>query len=166
LSPIKVYRFGNKIYCKKLNPVIKKILMRLYHVLDVIIIGFCFNSYIPVQCTIGKRLKLPHPYGVIIHNEAIIGDNVVILHQVTIGGAWGPYESIKPIVGSRAPIIGNNVVIGAGAKIVGAVTIGEHSYIGSNSVVTKDIPPYSVVVGIPAKVIKDISDLKHKVVSQ
>lgn len=96
---------------------------------------------IPLNCTIGGGLLLPHPNEVVIHPEAIIGPNCLIFQQVTIGS----------VEGSRAPIIGGHVDIGAGAKILGTVNIGDNVLIGANSVVLNDIKDDVTVVGIPAK---------------
>jgi serine O-acetyltransferase len=96
---------------------------------------------IPLNCTIGGGLLLPHPNGVVIHPDAIIGPNCLIFQQVTIGS----------VEGSRAPIIGGHVDIGAGAKILGTVNIGDNVLIGANSVVLNDIKDNVTVVGIPAK---------------
>ena len=96
---------------------------------------------------IGRRFFIDHGMGVVIGETAEIGDDVTIYHQVTLGGT-----STKK--GRRHPTIGNNVVIGAGAKILGPVKIGDNCKIGANSVVIKDVPPNSTVVGIPGKVVK------------
>jgi serine O-acetyltransferase len=96
---------------------------------------------------IGRRFFIDHGMGVVIGETAEIGDDVTIYHQVTLGGT-----STKK--GKRHPTIGNNVVIGAGAKILGPVKIGDNCKIGANSVVIKDVPPNSTVVGIPGKVVK------------
>ncbi|WP_163328358.1 serine O-acetyltransferase [Desulfurobacterium thermolithotrophum] len=96
---------------------------------------------------IGKRFFIDHGMGVVIGETTEIGDDVTIYHQVTLGGT-----STKK--GKRHPTIGNNVVIGAGAKVLGPVKIGDNCKIGANSVVVKDVPPNSTVVGIPGKVIR------------
>ena len=94
---------------------------------------------------IGKRFFIDHGMGVVIGETAEIGDDVTIYHGVTLGGV-----SLEK--GKRHPTIENSVVIGAGAKILGAITIGECSRIGANAVVVNDVPPDSVVVGIPGHV--------------
>ena len=94
---------------------------------------------------IGKRLFIDHGIGVIIGETTIIGDDVVIFHGVTLGGT-GKEK------GKRHPTIGNNVIIGCGAKVLGNIIIGDNAKIGANSVVLKDIPINSTVVGIPGKV--------------
>ncbi|WP_183243577.1 DapH/DapD/GlmU-related protein [Anoxybacillus mongoliensis] len=99
--------------------------------------------------TIGENLIIAHGgNGVVIHPDAIIGNNVTIFHQVTIG--INPGELGKS---TKAPIIGDNVFIGVGAKIIGDVKIGDNVKIGANAVVVKNIPANSTVVGNPAKII-------------
>lgn len=95
---------------------------------------------------IGKRLFIDHGLGVVIGETAEIGDNVTLYHGVTLGGT-----SLNK--GKRHPTLGNHVVVGAGAKILGAITIGEKSRIGANAVVVKDVPPNSVVVGVPGQIV-------------
>ncbi|WP_433944255.1 serine O-acetyltransferase EpsC [Paenibacillus sp. SN-8-1] len=97
--------------------------------------------------TIGNRLFIDHGMGVVIGETCEIGDDVVIYQGVTLGGS-GKEK------GKRHPTIGNNVVIGSGAKILGSFTVGAQSNIGANSVVLKEVPPNSTVVGIPGKVVK------------
>ena len=96
---------------------------------------------------IGKRFFIDHGIGVVIGETAIIGDDVLLYQGVTLGGTG--LEK-----GKRHPTIGNNVVIGAGAKVLGNITIGDNSYIGANAVVVKDIPPNSTVVGVPGRITK------------
>ena len=96
---------------------------------------------------IGQGFFIDHGMGVVIGETAIIGDNVLLYQGVTLGGTG--LEK-----GKRHPTIGSNVVIGAGAKVLGNITIGDNSYIGANSVVIKDVPPNSTVVGIPGKITK------------
>jgi serine O-acetyltransferase len=96
---------------------------------------------------IGRRFFIDHGMGVVIGETAEIGDDVTIYHQVTLGGT-------STRKGKRHPTIGNNVVIGAGAKILGPVKVGDNCKIGANSVVIRDVPPNSTVVGVPGKVVK------------
>jgi serine O-acetyltransferase len=96
---------------------------------------------------IGKRLFIDHGMGVVIGETSIIGDNVLIYQGVTLGGTG-------LVKGKRHPTIGNNVVIGAGANILGDITIGDNSYVGANAVVIKDVPPNSTVVGVPGRITK------------
>jgi serine O-acetyltransferase len=96
---------------------------------------------------IGQGLFIDHGYGVVIGETAIIGDNVTLYQGVTLGGTGKEH-------GKRHPTIGDNVMISAGAKILGSFTVGENSKIGAGSVVLSEVPPNSTVVGIPGRVIK------------
>ncbi len=96
---------------------------------------------------IKRGLFIDHGVGVVIGETAIIGDNVTLFQGVTLGGT-GKEK------GKRHPTIGNNVVVGSGAKILGGITIGDNSYVGSNAVVIKDVPPNSTVVGVPGRITK------------
>ena len=101
------------------------------------------SSDIAPQTSISFDLKLPHPNGVIIHRDAVVGENCMIMQQVTIG-----------MIGEgEVPRIGNHVYVGAGAKIIGAVIIGDGSRIGANAVVLRDVPPHHTAVGNPARLI-------------
>jgi serine O-acetyltransferase len=107
--------------------------------------------------TIGRRVFIDHGTGVVIGETAIIGDDVLIYQQVTLGG-------VSTNKGKRHPTIEDGVVIGAGAKVLGAITIGANSKVGANSVVIKDVPPNSTAVGIPARILKrgfDKTPLSH-----
>ncbi|TDT34207.1 serine O-acetyltransferase EpsC [Naumannella halotolerans] len=95
--------------------------------------------------TIGRRFFIDHGVGVVIGETAEIGDDVMLYHQVTLGG-----RTLSQ--GKRHPTLEDGVVAGAGAKILGPVTVGAYSRIGANSVVTKDVPAHSTVVGVPGKV--------------
>jgi len=95
---------------------------------------------------IGERFFIDHGMGVVIGETAEIGNCVTLYHGVTLGGT-----SLEK--GKRHPTIEDEVVIGAGAKILGAITIGRHSRIGANAVVVKSVPPNSVVVGVPGQVV-------------
>ncbi|MDO7908372.1 serine O-acetyltransferase [Paenibacillus sp. JX-17] len=97
--------------------------------------------------TIGRRLFIDHGMGVVIGETCEIGDDVVIYQGVTLGGT-GKEK------GKRHPTIGNQVVIGSGAKILGSFKVGDLSSIGSNSVVLKEVPPNSTVVGIPGTIVR------------
>jgi serine O-acetyltransferase len=99
---------------------------------------------IPVNCSIGGGLIMPHPNGIVIHPAAVIGPNCLIFQQVTIGA--GSLEGL--------PLIAGHVDFGAGAKVLGGVRIAAHARIGANAVVLADVPEGGVAVGIPAKVIK------------
>ena len=103
---------------------------------------------------IGKRLFIDHATGVVIGETAIIGNDVVIYQQVTLGG-------VSTSSGKRHPTVGNNVVIGAGAKVLGNITLGHNAKIGANSVVVKDVPCCATAVGIPARIIS-CNDTKNE----
>jgi serine O-acetyltransferase len=98
---------------------------------------------IPVNCSIGGGLLIPHPNGIVIHPKVTIGVNCLIFQQVTIGTRGS----------IQVPEIGGHVDIGAGAKILGAVKIGAHAQIGANAVVVADVPSRGIAVGIPAKLL-------------
>jgi serine O-acetyltransferase len=97
--------------------------------------------------TIGRGLFIDHGHGVVIGETAIVGDNVTLYQGVTLGGTGKEH-------GKRHPTVGNNVMISAGAKILGSFTIGENSKIGAGSVVLSEVPPNSTVVGVPGRVVK------------
>ena len=94
--------------------------------------------------TIGRRFFIDHGMGIVIGETAEIGEGVMLYHGVTLGGQVLTQTK-------RHPTIGDNVTIGAGAKVLGPVTIGAGSAVGANAVVTKDVPEHSIAVGIPAK---------------
>jgi serine O-acetyltransferase len=93
---------------------------------------------------LGRRLIIDHGLGVVIGETAVIGDDVYIYHQVTLGGTSAER-------GKRHPTIGNDVIIGAGAKVLGNITVGDGARIGSNAVVVAAVPAGTTVVGIPAR---------------
>ncbi|ROS28025.1 serine O-acetyltransferase EpsC [Cellulomonas sp. PhB150] len=94
---------------------------------------------------LGRRLFIDHGMGVVIGETAEVGDDVVLFHGSTLGG-----KSMRH--GKRHPTLGDNVVVGAGAKILGPVWIGDGAQIGANAVVIHDVPPNGIAVGIPAKI--------------
>lgn len=97
---------------------------------------------------IGRRFFIDHGMGVVIGETTVIGDDCTLYHGVTLGGtSWNK--------GKRHPTLGDSVVIGAGAKVLGPIEIGEGARVGSNSVVVKSVPPGVTVVGIPAHIIDD-----------
>lgn len=100
---------------------------------------------------IGKGVFIDHAVGLVIGETAEIGDNVTIYQGVTLGGTGKD-------IGKRHPTIKNNVMISCGAKVLGPVTIGEYSKIGSGSVVLKDVPPYCTVVGVPGRIVRQYGE--------
>jgi serine O-acetyltransferase len=111
------------------------------------LVRFLTGVEIHPAATIGRRLFIDHGMGVVIGETAVIGDDVLLYHGVTLGGTSSARER-------RHPTIGDGVSIGAGASVLGPVTIGARSLIGANAVVVTDAPPDSVLTGIPARVRK------------
>ena len=101
---------------------------------------------------IGKGFFIDHGNGVIIGETTIIGDNVTLYQGVTLGGT-GKEQ------GKRHPTLGNNIMVGAGAKVLGSCTIGDNCKIGAGSVVLSDVPPGSTVVGVPGRVVKRLKQI-------
>lgn len=99
------------------------------------------------KARIGSRFFIDHGEGVVIGETTIIGDDVLIYQQVTLGGTGNEH-------GKRHPTIGNNVIIGAGAKVLGNITIGDNTRIGAGSVVVDDVPEHCTVVGVPGRVVQ------------
>lgn len=111
------------------------------------LVRFLTGVEIHPGATIGRRFFIDHGMGVVIGETAVLGDDVMLYHGVTLGGkaARGVGRGAK-----RHPTLEDGVTVGAGAKVLGDVTIGAWSAVGANAVVTKDAPPHSLVVGIPA----------------
>jgi serine O-acetyltransferase len=108
---------------------------------------FVFTASIPYMATIGRNTSFNNwGMGVVLHGRTVIGENCEISQHVTIGGRGGHYA---------VPVIGNDVFIGAGAKVLGPITVGDGSIIGANAVVLRDVPPHAMVAGIPARIIKE-----------
>lgn len=104
---------------------------------------------------IGRRFFIDHGAGVVIGETAIVGDDVTLYHGVTLGGtSWNK--------GRRHPELKNGVMVGAGAKILGAIEVGDNVRVGANSVVVQDVPPQSTVVGIPGKVVCNSEKMKAR----
>jgi serine O-acetyltransferase len=97
---------------------------------------------IPLNCKIGGGLLMPHPNGIVIHPDAVVGPNCLIFQQVTLGsrGADG------------APCLGGHVDVGAGAKLLGGITVGDHCVVGANAVLMQSMPVKHIAVGVPAVV--------------
>lgn len=136
------YRIAHFLYTHKLKYIAFFIMYCVRNVL---------NIEIHPAAKIGKRLFIDHGTGVVIGETVEIGDDVLIYHGVTLGGT-GKHH------GKRHPTIKDNVTLGAGAKILGPIIIGENSKIGANAVVLRDVPPHATAVGIPA-VIKEIKSI-------
>ncbi|RMH53210.1 MAG: serine O-acetyltransferase [Alphaproteobacteria bacterium] len=106
----------------------------------------CFSVDIHPAARIGKGLMIDHAHAVVIGETAVVGDNVSMLHSVTLGGT-GKSD------GDRHPKVGNGVLIGAGAKVLGNIRIGDCSRIAAGSVVLRDVPPCKTVAGVPARIV-------------
>jgi serine O-acetyltransferase len=96
--------------------------------------------------TIGRRVFIDHGMGVVIGETTVVGDDVTLYQGVTLGGTG-------KAIGKRHPTIGNGVVVGVGAKVLGAVTVGEGAKIGGGAVVTRNVPPHTTAVGVPARAV-------------
>ena len=106
--------------------------------------------------TIGHRFFIDHGMGVVIGETAVIGDDCTLYHGVTLGGtSWNK--------GKRHPTLERGVVIGAGAKVLGPITLGEESKVGSNAVVVRDVPARATAVGIPARIVEDRKEIDREI---
>jgi len=110
-----------------------------------------YGIELPYSAKIGQGVVIEHQHGIVVHGNAIIGDYCTIRQGVTIGNRYID----RP---TEAPVIGNNVNIGAGAKLLGNITIGDNANVGANSVVINDVPVDALVVGIPAQIKNQIKN--------
>jgi serine O-acetyltransferase len=140
-----VYRFGHARFVIG-NKVLRAPWTLVYIVLHKLVEIFC-GITIGSRASIGRRLSIEHHGCIVIHGATIIGDDCLIRHGVTLGNT-GSWDS------SGAPRIGSRVQIGAGAKVLGSITIGNDVIIGANAVVTRDVPDHAVVGGVPARTIR------------
>ncbi len=131
-----MYRFGNALWKMKI-PFIPRMISQMSRNMTGI--------EIHPGAKVGKGLFIDHGMGVVIGETSVIGDNVTLYQGVTLGGT-GKEK------GKRHPTLGNNVVVGTGAKVLGNITIGDDSSVGANAVVVKDVPPNSTVVGVPGRI--------------
>ena len=132
------HRIAHSLWTKKI-PIIPRTLSQM--------VRFFTGVEIHPGARIGKGLFIDHGMGVVIGETAIIGNNVTLFQGVTLGGTGKE-------TGKRHPTLGDNVVIGAGAKILGNIEIGANSYVGANAVVIKSVPPNATVVGVPGRITK------------
>ena len=142
MTAIKLYRVGRWCYERGI-PIVPKFAYYLIRLL--------YHSVIPMSIEIGEGTILGY-FGIVLHERCRIGKNVVIAHQTTIGGRSGR---------NAVPVIEDNCFIGPGAKVLGPIRIGEGSVVGANAVVINDVPPRSVVAGIPARVIRSDINIKE-----
>lgn len=111
------------------------------------VVRYCTLIEIHPGATIGRRFFIDHGAGVVIGETAVIGDDCIFFHGVTLGGQGSSKD------GRRHPKVGNGVIIGAGAVLLGPITVGDGAKIGAGAVVLKDVPPGSTAVGVPAKIL-------------
>ena len=142
LHALGLYRISSFLYSLKLTT-----LARLLSYIARFLTGIEIHP----GAKIGNLLFIDHGMGVVIGETSIIGNNVTIYHGVTLGGTSPSEDSVSQINTKRHPTIGNNVIIGSGAQVLGPISVGDNSKIGSNSVVTKNIEENMSVVGIPAR---------------
>jgi len=135
LHAIVVYRLGHFLWLRKV-PLLPRLLSQTAR--------FCTGIEIHPGATIGRGFFIDHGMGVVIGETAIIGDNVTLFQGVTLGGTGKE-------TGKRHPTLGDNIVIGAGAKVLGNISVGNNSYVGANAVVIKDVPANSTIVGVPGR---------------
>ena len=139
------YRVANFFYLAKFD-LIARIISQT--------IRFFTGVEIHPGATIGKNLFIDHGMGVVIGETSVIGDNVTIYHAVTLGGISPSIDSDLQRNEKRHPTIGNDVVIGSGAQIIGPVVVGKCARIAANAVVVNDVAENTTMVGVPAKAIK------------
>ncbi len=154
LHALVAYRVSHKLWELKI-PIVPRWLSQIAR--------FMTGIEIHPGAQIGKSFFIDHGMGVVIGETAIVGDNVLLYQGVTLGGTGKE-------TGKRHPTLGSHVVVGAGAKILGNIAIGDNSYIGANAVVIKNVPANSTVVGIPGRITKQDGqkidrDLDHMHVS-
>lgn len=138
-----VYRFGRWRYGIK-QPWLRVPMSMVYRVLKLasqILTGID----LPCEVRVGRRLLIEHFGGIVVSGDTVLGDDVVIRNGVTIG--------LRRTGERGAPVIGNRVDIGTGAKVLGAITIGDDVVIGANAVVITDVPSNSLAVGVPARIV-------------
>lgn len=147
-----VYRFGQWRMTIKSN-LLRVPLSFLYRQMEKHV-RFKYGIELPYTVDLGSNVTFEHQHGIVIHGHAKIGNGCIIRQGVTIGNKNldAPFD---------APTIGSYVNIGAGAKILGQVRVGNHAVIGANAVVTKDVPEYAIVAGIPAKIIGSTAEVIH-----
>lgn len=136
--PRRLMRTIRRYQAVRSNPVLRR-WWALQHRFWSVICG----AEIDLMAEIGGGLQMNHPNGIVLHPKAVIGVNCLIFQQVTLGA--GPVPGF--------PRLGGHVDVGAGAKILGGIAVGDHARIGANAVVIKDVPSGATVVGVPAQIV-------------
>jgi serine O-acetyltransferase len=158
INPFKLWirlihpRFIPVFFVRLSNSFYKRQFTRPFSIIFTLLNGVLFGLEVTPKCKIGKGMCLPHTFGTVI-GAAEIGDNVTIFQGVTLGAKYADSSYTE----TSRPIVGNNVVFGAGAKALGAITIGNNSVIAANSLVTSSVPVGAFMIGVPAT-IKYIND--------
>jgi len=138
-----VYRFGRWRY--GVRPALLRVPLSFLYKLLRALAHILTGIDLPCEARVGRRLRIDHFGGIVVSGDAVLGDDVILRNGVTIG--------LKNTNQRGAPVIGNRVDIGAGAKILGPITIGDGAVIGANAVVIDDVPPGCIAVGVPARVL-------------
>lgn len=141
-----VYRFG--VWRMRIR---SKLLRAPFSVLYRRMFVYVRNHYgieLPYSATVGRRVVIEHQGGIVVHGDTVIGNDCYIRQGCTLGN-----KTLAAV--HDAPVLGNGVNVGAGAKILGKVTIGDGANIGANAVVVKDVPPGATAVGIPARILEN-----------
>lgn len=137
--PVMLFRLSHFFYKVKLGP-----LAKMFSLMNFVLFGL----EIAARCKIGKGLYFPHTQGTVI-GALSIGENATIYHNVTFGAR----EVDLAYSETGRPVVGDNVIVGAGAKVLGGVNIGDGARVGANAVVIENVPAKATVVGIPARII-------------
>ncbi len=135
LHAVMAYRIANFLFRKRV-PVLPRLISQVSR--------FFTGIEIHPGATIGQALFIDHGMGVVIGETSIVGNNVTLFQGVTLGGTGKE-------TGKRHPTLGDNIVVGAGAKVLGNITVGSNSYVGANAVVLKDVPENTTIVGVPGR---------------
>lgn len=147
-----VYRYGHWVRSLRI-PILKQLLMVLY-VLAKMVIVLAFGIYIPSRFRCGRGFAI-HNFSGIFIPPTVAGDNFIVFQNVTVGHLRGQ--------GGKPPRIGNNVFLGAGAKVMGDITIGSNVVVGANSLVISDVPDGCTVIGVPARIVsRDTAWMQEK----
>ena len=137
-----VYRFGRWRYRIRWSP-LRKVFSLTYKIMFALV-QVATGTELPCEAHVGRRLRIDHSHGIVVSGDAWLGDDVILRNGVTIG--------LRRTGTRGSPVIGDRADIGAGAKILGTIHIGNDACIGANAVVLTDMPPNSIAVGIPAQI--------------